>query len=447
MAHRNVALYNSIKSYLPVAIALLVKKAEGSGIGRTQGKDGFQWARLLKQEDLAKLPEYKKCIKEVNNDPAISRHLETLVSISLGGSRMPDAEGLMYHLLDLGLKGDRYVFDEGYFELEYATFEESFYGDGILFEVVAYLQGLMIEKSVRLSDDLELSLFTENEINSSPDLKIRKGSKNPALNASQLCAVRTWYSLKKVIGDHPTPTLEAINHEREIQYQANARIDEVINALRLVGIVNVYYYTIIHRTAEWLPIGPYNFPGRFLGEPSLWFQQNEAWVGSFRQFWLDLQNEGVKKRKFLDIAITRFSYGHERHRLEDRVLDLFIAAEALFMSEGEYIGELNYRLSERAALFIGGTDMTLCRKVFRHMKAAYGLRSAIAHGNTPNQKKFPNKEDGSKMNLDEFVWTIHEYMRMAIHKALKLAIQPNTPHHLVNWEELVFSKGEDHTQM
>ena len=56
----------------------------------------------------------------------------------------------------------------------------------------------MIEKSARLSDNLELSLLTENEINNFPETKTRKMSDDPTVN--QLCAVRTWYSLKKIVG-------------------------------------------------------------------------------------------------------------------------------------------------------------------------------------------------------------------------------------------------------
>jgi hypothetical protein len=440
MPHKNEALYHAVKTYIPVAIDFWINRREVSEIRIAQGMDGFQWARILARSDLAELPEYQKCLEELRSDSVIARHLGAYVGTPLGGSSLPDAENYMDYLLDLGMQGDRYVFDEEYFEAAYNSLEEVFYSDEIWFEAVAYLQGLMIDKSARLSDDLELSLLTENEINNSPSTKTRKMSGDPKVN--QLCAVRTWYSLEKIVGEH-SPSLEEADQARKIQLLANERIDEVINALRLAKIENVYYHVIFHRASDLLPIAPFSFQSRFLGEPSLWFQQGGEWVDWFREFWLDLQHAEVRRRKFLGVAISRFSYGHERHRLEDRVLDLFIAAEALFISEDGNTGEITHRLSERAALFIGGSDTALCKHIFQFMKTAYGLRSTIAHGKIPKAKKLPNKPDRSKMNLEEFVWTIHEYMRIAIHKAIKLAIQPSSPESLVDWEDLLFSRKEE----
>lgn len=444
MPRRNESLYRAVKAYLPVAIEFLAKRPEASHIHIAQGMDGFQWSRVLARADLAKLPEYESCLGALCDDPVISRHLGSYVGTHLGGSALPEAPDYMDQLLDLGIRGDRYVFDEDLFEREYEAFEEVFHGEEIWFEAVAYLQGLMIGKSATLSDNLELSQLTEGEVNNFPEIKTRKMSGD--LTVNEYCAVRTWYPLKKIVGEHPTPTHEEMSRALDIQRQANDRIEEVINALRLVKIENVYYNAIIHQAPRVLPIRTFSFQSRFLGDPSLWFGQDAGWVDEFRQFWLKLKDDGVRRRKFLDVAIRRFSYGHERHRVEDRVLDLFIAAEALFLADDRYIGEIKYRFSERAALFVGGRDTALCRDIFRHMKAAYDLRSTIAHGRTPDERKLPMKQDGSRMTLDEFVWTIHEYIRAGIHKAVGLAIQPDSPQYLVDWDELIFSAKEEKSQ-
>lgn len=439
MPHKNEALYHAVKAYLPVAIDFLLNRREVSEIRISQGMDGFQWARIGARQDLAELPEYRRCLEELRGDSVIARHLGAYVGTPLGGSSLPDAENYMDYLLDLGMQGDRYVFDEEYFEAAYNSLEEVFYSDEIWFEAVAYLQGLRIEKSARLADDLELSLLTESEINNFPATKTRKMSGDPSVN--QLCAVRTWYPLAKVVGEY-SRSLEKADRARKVQLQANERIDEVINALRLARIENVYYHVILHRASDLLPIAPYNFQSRFLGDPSWWLRQGAEWVDRFREFWLNLQHAEVRRRKFLGVAVSRFSYGHERHRIEDRVLDLFIAAEALFLSEEGNTGEITHRLSERAALFIGGSDTELCKHIFRFMKTAYGLRSTIAHGKIPRAKKLPTKPDGSRMSLEEFVWAMHEYMRIAIHKAVERAIQPNSPESLEDWEDLLFSRKE-----
>jgi hypothetical protein len=57
--------------------------------------------------------------------------------------------------------------------------------------------------------------------------------------------------------------------------------------------------------------------------------------------------------KAFDIALRRLGYGLQRTRLEDRMLDVFIAAEAFYLTEpsgdDRDHGELSYRLSQRAA--------------------------------------------------------------------------------------------------
>lgn len=198
---------------------------------------------------------------------------------------------------------------------------------------------------------------------------------------------------------------------------------------------------------EWLFLSNYYFPGKYHGESQLWFQQPAGWAEAFGKFWLNLQDRAVKRHALLDIAMRRYSYAHERHRNEDKIIDLLIAAEALFMSDYDpkmkpYLGELRYRLSERAGLFLGGSDMTICRMVFQHIRTAYDLRSAIVHGGKSDEIKLPNKLDDTRMSLEEFVWKVQEYMRIAICKAITLALQPQATKALVNWDELIFSIKE-----
>lgn len=64
-------------------------------------------------------------------------------------------------------------------------------------------------------------------------------------------------------------------------------------------------------------------------------------------------------------------------------MDLAIAAEALFLGglkdDPRYRGELRFRLSLNAALLLG-RDEAGRREVFRAIREAYDLRSAIVHG-------------------------------------------------------------------
>ena len=168
---------------------------------------------------------------------------------------------------------------------------------------------------------------------------------------------------------------------------------------------------------------------------------------SFRRFFLDCltpftQSEPVQKRKFLDTAVRRYSYAHERHRLEDKIVDLLIAAESLFLSDYKkddpYIGEIRYRMSLRAAVFLG-SDGESRKRIFRQMRAAYDLRSSVVHGGEADKVKLPKQPDGNPPQIENFVWTVQEIVRVALHKAIGLAQRPETPASLVVWDELIFN--------
>ena len=135
-------------------------------------------------------------------------------------------------------------------------------------------------------------------------------------------------------------------------------------------------------------------------------------------------------------AIRRFGYAHERYRSEDKIVDLLVAAEALLLSDGSYTGEVKYRLAHRAALFLAEAD-EVRRIVFKRMGVAYDLRSKLAHGGSYT-KKLPEKSDGGIFTLDEFVWQIQDYIRLAILKAVNLTSQPNALFELVNWDDFLF---------
>jgi hypothetical protein len=258
---------------------------------------------------------------------------------------------------------------------------------------------------------------------------------------AKLCAVRSSGRLPKIVGDDVEIDLEAAKRDDAKQAEANDSVEQVVSALRLFGIESVFPAAIIHRTNRWSFGHDRVFPGRF--QPDIHFSTHAdgPWLSSFKQFWDGLQSEGVQRRKFLDTAVRRYSYAHERHRLEDKIVDLLIAAEALFLSDHKddpYKGEIRYRLSLRAAAFLA-KDREARSRIFRQMRAAYDLRSAVVHGSDVKKVKLPKQPDGSPPQPEDFVWTIQELVRVALHKAIGLALRPETPATLVTWDELIFN--------
>src|SRR5205085_8120094 len=105
----------------------------------------------------------------------------------------------------------------------------------------------------------------------------------------------------------------------------------------------------------------------------------------FPLLWSKLQNPKVKKT--LNTAVRRFSYSCVRHDNEDKIVDLMIAAETLFL-QGKSEGEKRFRLALRAAYFLG-TDSDSRKQIYDRMRRAYDLRSKLVHGGSdPTLRQF-----------------------------------------------------------
>lgn len=262
-----------------------------------------------------------------------------------------------------------------------------------------------------------------------------KGSAAESAWFEKLYAVRIRYSLPKAIGEGHVLTPQHRQDDDSIRVGVNQLIEEVVTALRLCGVESVYVPGVLHKTSKWSFGQSRPFPGQFHPELRFSMTIDDPTLQWFAEFWNTLQASSVKQHKFLATAIRRFGYAFERHRIEDKIIDLLISAEALFLSTGSYSGEVKYRLSLRASLFLA-TEANARRFVFDRMKSAYDFRSAVAHGATYNANKLPENKDGEKLTLEEFVYQIQEYVRIAIIKMVNRANQQKTPGQLVNWDDL-----------
>jgi hypothetical protein len=124
-------------------------------------------------------------------------------------------------------------------------------------------------------------------------------------------------------------------------------------------------------------------PMLLLRTPEQLYQLDESSAVELAALASQLQSPGVERRRFLGTALRRFSSAQDEladGQSEDALLDLMIAAEAVFLTDitnDGYRGELRFRLALRAAAFI---DEAPRRSTFRLMKLAYDVRSKIVHG-------------------------------------------------------------------
>ena len=87
----------------------------------------------------------------------------------------------------------------------------------------------------------------------------------------------------------------------------------------------------------------------------------------------------AKEAGYLKMAIRRFNLAHQRERIEDSWIDLFVSLESLFSTASE-MTEITHRLAtrmSRASAVITLEDRKLLRG---KIKKWYSFRSKIVHG-------------------------------------------------------------------
>jgi hypothetical protein len=116
------------------------------------------------------------------------------------------------------------------------------------------------------------------------------------------------------------------------------------------------------------------------------------------------------------MALRRLRASSERTSAEDRLIDMWIAFEALFAKDSK--SELRYRASLRIARYVG-RETSERRDIFAGLKLAYDWRSRLVHGGDP--AKIETKNMGT---IDEAVALCEEVLRGALSKAVLAGTAP-----------------------
>jgi hypothetical protein len=84
-----------------------------------------------------------------------------------------------------------------------------------------------------------------------------------------------------------------------------------------------------------------------------------------------------RRDKAYALALRRFESAFERHDLEDSLVDLWVAFEALLLPDAKQ--ELRYRAALRIARLVGSNAEDRTR-IFKLARASYDARSSVVHG-------------------------------------------------------------------
>lgn len=398
---------------------------------------------FLSDERLRSLPDYERCAECLKSDLVIGPHLDRLVGTSIAASRL-EARTILMSLIYAMLDGEgSLTFSCEKFWSKWQELADFFGADRIAWKTVAPLPNLVAPAfPLRLNDELVLDRLTDDEVTRCHQVGVIRPTslEFPLIFAQTAVGIRKTKFLPKLIrqGDEPREPPETLNEGdfgRRPLLRDDLTIGDVLSAMRLFRHTQIRAAGLAKWTdSPWLAGGTeYRVLGQWPYDGK--FELSQGDVPQFLELWRLLE-EGAACFSF---SIHRFNLAFDRGLLADRIVDLVIAAEALFLGDLDerYRGELRFRFALRAAKFIEHASYGE-HEVFRVMRQAYDARSAIVHGGSPKETRLPNDQSA---DLPTFIDVIEDLVRLGLRKALSMKKDGSKIRQAEYWDALVFSKG------
>lgn len=165
---------------------------------------------------------------------------------------------------------------------------------------------------------------------------------------------------------------------------------EIIQAMRLChpgDICGPIFVDYSSSSARWTSGGV--MPVMYLGSP---YQFKEGDVHLVVGQLSLLTTSRCRADNRLTSALGRFNDTYGRNRLEDRIVDCFIALESCLTPEAA--GEIGFRLALRSAAILSSSERP--EVIRRLISAGYDARSKIVHGGLSMKQLFDNRDFKTK---------------------------------------------------
>lgn len=383
------------------------------------------------EKELEQQPEFLDCKCYMSEEENINKHLNRLVGTAHAQQSLitPELilESFLYQSFD---KATPFEFNSNVFDCVYARIEDFFYCEKIKFVLSAPLQNFQCElEKIELTKDLRIVRMSKQERED-----LWRGSRYSGWIPDNLLPHLTHclqlnFEKPKIFEDASQKINQ--NSLQEIPTEiARATFDEVVSALRLFKPGIVGFSMIITTPITWFPYGggSTNWYGKHF-EPSR-FILTEPEVKEFKALFQEFsQKESLlQDSSFINLALRRFNYAHERKRPEDKLIDYMIALETAYIVDDP--GEYGYKIAIRAASLLGKT-LHEKEEIFLEIKKAYHLRSKIVHGS----KKVGDKNSISIQDVSK----IEQYVRNSIIEFIKLIPGKSHSEIIKSVEEALFS--------
>lgn len=232
-------------------------------------------------------------------------------------------------------------------------------------------------------------------------------------------------------------------HRHDEMHYIKESFDRVISAMRLFKKGTFGYNRITTKMYSTCPISKASMSsGKNYYEPYNGTQYNISKDGAegLVKFWEAYKAVDFEKNRFIELAIKRFNLSHIRKDLEDKLIDMMIAFEALYLTDN---AELSYKLATRAA-FILGMDKKKSeqKEIYLFLKKAYDIRSKIVHGSkhlNQNKIKLSNGKEDKEISVQEFILQLEDYLRQSILHFMSLSMELNGKDRKKYLDQIMFS--------
>jgi len=381
-------------------------------------RTGAMWAIQIDS-----VPGVDEAVKLLEADEAMSGHFDKLVGARHVGSMRIDAKTVLLNLIIGSMTTEPpYEFSQQRFDRQFDKIYSFFYESTFEWTLCAPIPGIT-NLPIKLDKNIDLVRFEEDEVERLEQVGLLHSTRGgfSVIIGDVAVGIRVRLDAQKTISsgdddpEFPDPDLRPGFGHPVMADRAIA--DEVLSVLRLTGL------TKVRCTGS----------GSFVSAPMIgggihFFSKPYDWSLSMmprtyvvqeektQALWRSLKGGIWTKHPSIRAAIQRFNLALDRYIDEDRLVDLIVAAEALFLPDSQE-HELKYRLSLRAAK-LSPMPETSEHDLFDRMKLAYDLRSGIVHTGAISRNNIKKLGDQS---LREFVDDIEEILRLSILELIKRA--------------------------
>ena len=355
-----------------------------SADGRAEPKPPTQQQILL---ELAMSEEFSRCVDELNYDRTIAKHFgHFIAAVGIGHFHFQGPQQLLTAVF-----GSHFCQFES-FDTFYLAFESAFYESDLTYSVIAPLEGWL------LADEVHDFASNKPLIHFAGSIEIRRLKKDEEHLAQEHELVRKLSTkhateIYGIVVDFRVPKQLLSAGQSCSPYdesKMNAGFGEAVEAIEeSLQIVRTFKEGNVHQSGGLIRIkGPV-----FEGLTRSWFKALPSpFLQSGRRYSLDSLEELKQLQEFVDaitVAMLRggkhlitsmrwLSYAVDQERMDDKLIHLLIACEALTQIAGTKNG---IPISRKIA---ASHPEGMQKSVLSNMLDAYQVRNAILHQGDPN---------------------------------------------------------------